>query len=308
MSETKDYYADERLSRSDLALLLDSPSLFKLIKIDKSVPSKHTLGMENGSIFHMALLEPERIREEYTIFENYVMVSRDWFVANKGRRHWAIVEQESNQDTVAFTYKDGKAVYEALKELYQTEKIILPETWQNIKKQMDGLKFNSIVNDQFTGEVKTEVEAYGVIEDLEMKCRIDAIRGNLLMDYKTGDKSISSLLKEREPGTGKRNILESKMWSEGLDMQYYIYTTLYAQANDLDVKDLDFKFVIQHNASNGCAVIAPGKDIFDLGKRRTHRAIELFHQCQATDIWPDFIDHDGNTNLDHEFKWSLGDK
>lgn len=299
------YYENPALSRSDLVLLLESPARFKGIKIDKTIEQEPSLAMVTGSIFHCALLEPHKLHQEYLIFEDYAKLPSDKFQQLKGRRHWQIVSEDEGM--ISFTYKTESDVFDALKEFYATDKIILPSVYQNLSKQISGLINNPMSNQNFMGNIESEKEIFGTIFELPMKAKLDAIvNNNLILDYKsTGNRPINDLLRESGNQSDVRLNLQSKMWSEGLDLQVYIYSNLLAQTHQIPIDTIQFKFVFQHNSSNDCAVIVAGKSIYDLGEKRTNKAIEIYNYCMSTNNWPSFLDNQGRSNLDTEFNWEI---
>ena len=90
-----DYYADPRISHSKLKEIRKSPAYF-LHKLRE--PTKETDAMKLGTLCHMAVLEPDKLEQNYTALEE--KIDRR---TKEGKAAWAALQEASEGKVVVIS-------------------------------------------------------------------------------------------------------------------------------------------------------------------------------------------------------------
>lgn len=283
------YLQVDGLSRSQFKEILTSPKRFHDVYISKVAPIKESHRMELGTMTHMALLEPEKFKNVYEVFSELALPSVA-FKTIKGQCKWKTIKEENNLTYFEVGKSDSaqETLYEKLKNYYDKDEIILPDTYAMICKCISHLKEHKPTWEALTGEVVTETVLTGEVNGHPVKACFDIYNKstNTIIDYKTTDRSISPKIYCRE------------IPRASLDIQAWLYSEI-ARQNGID--DVQFKFLIQ-NKSSGSIILAPaGEDVLESGERKTKLALAIYERCMAADQWAEYFDPDtGNTNDDGE--------
>ncbi len=153
-----DYYADPRISHSKLKEIRKSPAYF-LHKLRE--PTKETDAMKLGTLCHMAVLEPDKLEQNYIALEEKI-----------DRRT-----------------KEGKAAWAALQEASEGKVVVQPWMWEVAKRVSEsvmGHPMAAMLVNECLSEGSCEAEFRFSWDGVDCKSKLDGITaGGTVIDLKT---------------------------------------------------------------------------------------------------------------------------
>ena len=248
----REYNNAEGIRRSDLWLMNDSPEKFKYHMDNPEDEDEKTPALIFGSAAHKWILEPTDWESEYVIAP---AINR---LTKAGKEEWAQFLAENSGKTV-ITQKD----------------------FDLMNDMANALMSHALASEMITGQ--HEVPIFWTDPDTGEKCKCKADTVKLIdgryvvVDYKTA----------RDAGTEKFN---NGMFSKGYHVQAAMYTEGIQTSLGLDYRP-EFYFVVQEKAAPYAVnVIQVSEDVMRFGDAVYHELLRKYHECNAVDIWPGYVD------------------
>lgn len=221
-----------------------------------------TAAMEEGSLFHTALLQPEILKSKYQILPEDMKVRRG--------KKWDELKQE-NPGVSFLTQHEYDGMFQDIMRMSAAVK-------ENVfvKNIMRDAKFevSAIANLSFIGPTGEELT-------IPLKCRCDILNENrrIIADPK---KTTSALPRK----------FTNKAWEFGYYIQAALYTDIISQ---LKGEDYEFLFIVcEENPPyivevyNGHNTSEYAGQYLDIGRKSYQCAIAILIEAKETGIWPSY--------------------
>lgn len=244
---------EKALSYSPLSALLKSPSHYYRYVMEKET----TEAMEKGKRFHMAILEPEKYKETYYIFDDTEKVNElltNGYIDEKGKH---ITVSSPRSTTV---YKNWKI--EELKKYAGKEEISLDEHTMYMK-MIQKLSEHSVCKDLLFGEGGENEVKFEYDDIFKISGVIDRKTPTYTLDLKK--------VKDAAYARVKWDIEQ---------MNYDLQCAIYSKANKTKKHYLVF-------IDEGCniTVVEVIRETIERYMEKYLFALEAFQRCMETDSW-----------------------
>jgi exodeoxyribonuclease VIII len=259
------YHNRAEVSRSDLIEFRRSPAHF--LHYREQEQQEKTAAMLFGEAYHLAVLEPEKFSKFVGALTEEIKAEPD--------KSWA-----------------SKANQRAKEEYQAAIPIVLSEQdYETILAMRDKLLDKPNILDFLQPDiVKVEVEQYGELAGVPLRCKLDIKHPYFLADLKTAQSA--------EPNYARKQVRFQ---------DYYYQAAMYAdiermQRGEQDIKP--FYFIFQEkSAPYEASVIHVGEELIDRGLEEYQKDVKLLSACYKADTWPGY--EYWSNDLDQTFKAKL---
>lgn len=255
------YHADtSSISKSGLDLVDKSPAHYYAAYLDPNrKPRKETPAMMEGTLFHMAILEPEKM-SRYAVFNDYQIVA----------------EIGGGNPRATNQYKEWKSIFMAENE---GKTFIDGETMEMVKRMAESVQKHPAARELIT-DLTVEQSLFWTDPDTgaPCKCRPDGIKndGRLIIDLKsTEDGSPDGFAKSV---ANYRYHVQSPFYLDGFSE---------ATGNDSDY----FIFIaVEKSPPYNVAVYYTPADILNIGREIYKSNLADYMEAKRTGIWKGYSD------------------
>jgi len=252
------YRAIDAVSSTDLRMLSVNPRKLWLYKQGKAPVSN---AMLEGTMFHCAILEPEKFMDLYVVEPDSLP---DGTVAGVG-------EGKINRNT-----KIWKDFISQWRDKNQARIQVSPDEFNVLRKMMTAVHSNKVANELLKTHEKELVALWNDPETGE-KCkgRADLI-GHSLVDFKS-----TTCESPRE--------FENECYRRSVHSQLAFYDTGFS----LNGCEFSSHFVIgveksKEKSETSCFVMQVEENLLERGRERNKRLMDLYQKCKQKNDWPGF--------------------
>lgn len=241
-----EYFADERVSRSDLVQVLES-SAVHYGKKTGAIADEESAAMRFGTAVHLAALEPEEA-------ERLLVEEQKFDCRRKGQ-------------------KEAKAEY--LASLPDGAMVFSGADLDRVRACVAALRAHRQAAQLLFGEGPVEFSITWDEAGIGARARLDKVRKKgrraLVVDLKTAS--------DPSPAAFQKAAI-----NHGYVLQPAWYTRALPEL--LGVDEVSFAFVVVRSSPpHEVAVYVPDKDFLDLGERRVAEALDLIKRCRECGDW-----------------------
>ncbi len=245
-----DYFAIPAESNSSLGWLYKSPRYYKWMK-DTGGPEP-TAAMNEGSVVHCLILEPDEFDNRYWVFDKEERPDRSKTMSAKDNKEWAAALEAQN---------DGK------------EKIT-KEQYLNLQNVAQEVMF--VAGDLIEAATEKEKVVLWKKSGIDMKAKIDGWHEDFLFDIKTTTNASVEAFQRKA------------FWEYQYHRQAAVY--LDGASDGMFLDDKDFYFIAAEKSPPYLvSVHKVSSHMVGLGMNQYIELLELLKECREKDYWPHTI-------------------